>query len=310
MTSFPLKASSFFRSSISFNYLTKEDAMKGLGDLMKQAQEMQANMQKMQEDLAKAEVTGSAGAGLVSVVMTGRHDVKRVNIDPSLMTEDKEMLEDYSNRSSSDSDVDMVGHKIAQAYGEANQVTNIDFLSYRKNLVNEKTYGTAISANTLANTLVTSSLTNVEVVSLYTKTDKGMLNNRIKIEKPLNSESAALIEYNSILQSSKLGEAIVNGYETTGTTANVTYFSIVDHFEKDETNAQGDDRTYLCLTARNKNKNNEETNLTYTFDNTDISANNITVTSYSKGGPQIGAHVYFKPKPTAPSTPQAGKPRS
>ncbi len=68
--------------------------MKVLGDLMKQAQEMQANMQKMQEDLAKAEVTGSAGAGLVSVVMTGRHDVKRVNIDASLMTEDKEMLED------------------------------------------------------------------------------------------------------------------------------------------------------------------------------------------------------------------------
>lgn len=68
--------------------------MKGLDDLMKQAQEMQANMQKMQEDLAKAEVTGSAGAGLVSVVMTGRHDVKRVHIDVSLMTEDKEMLED------------------------------------------------------------------------------------------------------------------------------------------------------------------------------------------------------------------------
>ncbi|PUA26583.1 MAG: YbaB/EbfC family nucleoid-associated protein [Cellvibrio sp. 79] len=68
--------------------------MKGLGDLMKQAQQMQANMQKMQEDLAKAEVTGEAGAGLVSVVMTGRHDVKRVSIDDSLMTEDKEMLED------------------------------------------------------------------------------------------------------------------------------------------------------------------------------------------------------------------------
>ncbi len=68
--------------------------MKGLGDLMKQAQEMQANMQKMQEDLAKAEVKGEAGAGLVSVIMNGRHDVKRVNIDASLMSEDKEMLED------------------------------------------------------------------------------------------------------------------------------------------------------------------------------------------------------------------------
>ncbi len=68
--------------------------MKGLGDLMKQAQQMQANMQKMQEDLAKAEVKGEAGAGLVSVVMTGRHDVKRVSIDDSLLSEDKEMLED------------------------------------------------------------------------------------------------------------------------------------------------------------------------------------------------------------------------
>lgn len=68
--------------------------MKGLNDLMKQAQEMQANMQKMQEELANAEVTGESGAGLVKVVMTGRHDVKRVNIDASLMQEDKEMLED------------------------------------------------------------------------------------------------------------------------------------------------------------------------------------------------------------------------
>lgn len=65
-----------------------------IGDLMKQAQQMQANMQQLQEDLAHAEVKGEAGAGLVSVVMTGRHDVKRVHIDYSLMSEDKEMLED------------------------------------------------------------------------------------------------------------------------------------------------------------------------------------------------------------------------
>lgn len=68
--------------------------MKGIGDLMKQAQEMQANMQKMQEELAQAEVEGQAGAGLVSVLMTGRHDVKQVKIDDSLMSEDKEILED------------------------------------------------------------------------------------------------------------------------------------------------------------------------------------------------------------------------
>lgn len=65
-----------------------------INDLMKQAQEMQGKMQQMQNDMANAEVKGEAGAGLVSVVMTGRHDVKRVQIDASLLTEDKEMLED------------------------------------------------------------------------------------------------------------------------------------------------------------------------------------------------------------------------
>ncbi len=66
----------------------------GLGGLMKQAQKMQENMQKAQEELANMEVTGEAGGGLVSVVMTGRHDVRRVSIDPSLMKDDKEIVED------------------------------------------------------------------------------------------------------------------------------------------------------------------------------------------------------------------------
>ncbi|PCJ45730.1 MAG: YbaB/EbfC family nucleoid-associated protein [Gammaproteobacteria bacterium] len=66
----------------------------GLGNLMQQAQEMQEKMKKAQEDLANLEVTGEAGAGLVKITMTGRHDVRRVNIDASLLSEDKEMLED------------------------------------------------------------------------------------------------------------------------------------------------------------------------------------------------------------------------
>ncbi len=66
----------------------------GIGNLMKQAQQMQENLQKAQEEIANLEVNGSAGGGMVSVVMTGRHDVKRVTIDPALMEEDKEMLED------------------------------------------------------------------------------------------------------------------------------------------------------------------------------------------------------------------------
>lgn len=66
----------------------------GMAGLMKQAQQMQEKMAKMQEELANAEVTGQSGAGLVSVVMTGRHDVKRISIDDILMQEDKEVLED------------------------------------------------------------------------------------------------------------------------------------------------------------------------------------------------------------------------
>ncbi len=66
----------------------------GIGNLMKQAQKMQEDMQKAQEELANLEVTGQSGGGMVSVIMTGRHDVKRVSIDPSLMKDDKDMLED------------------------------------------------------------------------------------------------------------------------------------------------------------------------------------------------------------------------
>ena len=68
--------------------------MKNLGQLMKQAQEMQQKMQKLQDEIASAEVTGESGAGLVKVVMTGRYDVKGIDIDSSLMTESKEIIED------------------------------------------------------------------------------------------------------------------------------------------------------------------------------------------------------------------------
>ncbi len=66
----------------------------GLGNIMKQAQEMQENLRKAQEELAKQEVKGDAGGGLISVTMTCRHDVKRVEIDDALLGDDKEVLED------------------------------------------------------------------------------------------------------------------------------------------------------------------------------------------------------------------------
>ncbi len=66
----------------------------GMGNIMKQAQQMQERMQKAQEELANIEVTGEAGAGMVKVTLTCNHNVRRVEIDPSLMDDDKEMLED------------------------------------------------------------------------------------------------------------------------------------------------------------------------------------------------------------------------
>lgn len=66
----------------------------GIGNILRQAQAMQENLRKAQEELAKMEVTGSAGGGMVTVAMTCRHDVRRVSIDPALLQDDKEVLED------------------------------------------------------------------------------------------------------------------------------------------------------------------------------------------------------------------------
>ena len=66
----------------------------GIGNMMKQAQALQANMQKAQAEIAAMEVVGESGGGMVKVTMNGKHEVSRVSIDPSLMGDDKDMLED------------------------------------------------------------------------------------------------------------------------------------------------------------------------------------------------------------------------
>ncbi|MEL7044266.1 MAG: YbaB/EbfC family nucleoid-associated protein [Pseudomonadota bacterium] len=66
----------------------------GIGDIMQQAQKMQAELAKVQEEIASREVVGEAGAGLVKVTMNGRHDVRRVEIDPGVLSEEKVVLED------------------------------------------------------------------------------------------------------------------------------------------------------------------------------------------------------------------------
>lgn len=66
----------------------------GLAGIMKQAQKMKSDFEDAQKELASMEITGESGGGMVKIIMTGRHDVKRVEIEPELMSEDKEMLED------------------------------------------------------------------------------------------------------------------------------------------------------------------------------------------------------------------------
>ncbi|HEX7046540.1 MAG TPA: YbaB/EbfC family nucleoid-associated protein [Gammaproteobacteria bacterium] len=66
----------------------------GFGNMMKQAQKLQEGMQRAQEEIAQLEVEGSAGGGMVKVMMTGRHEVKQVRIDPSVLSDDAEMVED------------------------------------------------------------------------------------------------------------------------------------------------------------------------------------------------------------------------
>jgi len=65
-----------------------------IGNMMKQAQAMQANMQKVQAEIAAIEVVGESGGGMVKVTMTGQHNVKRVQLEPAIVSEDREMLED------------------------------------------------------------------------------------------------------------------------------------------------------------------------------------------------------------------------
>ena len=95
----------------------------GLGNLMRQAQQVQENMRRLQDELAKAEVTGESGAGMVKVTLTGKHQAHRVQIDPAALKEDKEFLEDLVAAAINDAvqKVEQLAReKMAQATGGLN----------------------------------------------------------------------------------------------------------------------------------------------------------------------------------------------
>ncbi|MEM9100693.1 MAG: YbaB/EbfC family nucleoid-associated protein [Pseudomonadota bacterium] len=89
----------------------------GLGNMMKQAQELQDKIQKMQDDLAGAEVEGQSGAGLVKLTMNGKHEVLNVSLDNSLMSEPKEIVEDLVAAAVNDA-VQRIEAKKAEATGD------------------------------------------------------------------------------------------------------------------------------------------------------------------------------------------------
>jgi DNA-binding YbaB/EbfC family protein len=82
----------------------------GIGNLMKQAQKMQEDMQRAQEEIANMEIEGQSGGGLVKVVMNGKHELRKVAIDDSLVGDDKDMLEDLVAAAVNDA-----AHKLAEA---------------------------------------------------------------------------------------------------------------------------------------------------------------------------------------------------
>jgi nucleoid-associated protein EbfC len=91
-----------------------------LGQLMRQAQQMQDNMRRLQEELARAEVTGESGAGMVRVTLTGKHQARKVQIDPAALQEDREFLEDLVAAAINDAVQkveDLNREKMAQAAG-------------------------------------------------------------------------------------------------------------------------------------------------------------------------------------------------
>ena len=99
--------------------------MKGqLGQLMQQAQRMQEQMQRAQEEIARLEVTGSAGGGMASVTMTGAHEVRRVQIDRKLMTDDPEMAEDLVTAAFNDA-VNKVAEASREKMGGMTQGLNL-----------------------------------------------------------------------------------------------------------------------------------------------------------------------------------------
>ena len=95
--------------------------MKNLGQMMKQAQQMQDKMGSLQEELAQLEVTGTSGGGMVKLTMTGKHEVKKIDIDPSLMSADeREVLEDLLAAAFNDAKTkveEMMKEKMAELTG-------------------------------------------------------------------------------------------------------------------------------------------------------------------------------------------------
>lgn len=211
----------------------------------------------------------------------------------------REVLENWENKLESSSDLDLVGHSLINMKASNTPVKELDFLSYKANFNTSKTYNSSTVSVTMINKVANITLDNVTLLSKSTE-NYGILNNRIKIVRPLNSNSTQLATYNTLKQAVLEKTAVFAGYNDTTVTPTEIYFGVVDAYEIHELNSVGDDEIVLYIDVKNKNKSTEDDTV-YTFDETDLSLNSINITGYTTYGLKVGRQIYFKPKTSANS---------
>lgn len=207
----------------------------------------------------------------------------------------REVLENWENKSASTSDLDLVGHSLINMKASGTPVKQLDFLSYKANFNTSKTYDSSTASTDLEDAVDNITLDGVTLLSKAT-TNYGILNNRLKIVKP--SSASQLATYNTLKQAVIEKTAVFEGHnDTTGTPSKI-HFGVVDAYEINEVNSLGDSEVVLYVDLKNSGKA-AEADTVHTFDETDLDANSINVTSYTTYGMEVGRQIYFKPKTSA-----------
>jgi hypothetical protein len=207
----------------------------------------------------------------------------------------REVLENWENKADSVSDLDLVGHSLINQTASGSAVKELDFLSYKANFNTSKTYPSSENGEDLSTKVGNITLDGVTLQSKAIE-GYGLLNNRLRIIKP--TDATQLATYNTLKQAATEKTAVFAGHNDTTDTASEIYFGVVDAYEINEVNSLGDNEIVLYVDLKNSGKS-AEADTVYTFDETDLDANSINLTSYTVYGAEVGRQIYFKPKTSA-----------